>query len=58
MRDALSNPERAYVLMTKTGERMTPMNIYKTLRLHAVRAGVGVREAPSHWDSAANFQGG
>lgn len=52
MRDALSDPGRAYVLMTTTGKRMSPMNIYKTLRRHAVRAGVGVRDAPSHWDSA------
>ena len=52
MRDALSNPETAYVLLTSTGKRMNPMNIYKTLRRHAVRAGVGVRTAPSHWDSS------
>jgi len=52
MRDALSDPERAYVLLTRTGNRMSPMNIYKTLRRHAVRADVGVRSAPSHWDSS------
>jgi integrase len=52
MRDALSDPERAYVLLTRTGNRMSPMNIYKTLRRHAVRAGVGVRAAPSHWDAS------
>jgi integrase len=53
MRDALSDPDRAHVLLTTTGKPMTPMNVYKTLRRHAVRAGVGVRDAPSKWDSAA-----
>jgi integrase len=52
MRDGLSQPQTAYVLLTRTGKRMSPMSIYKTLRRHAVRAGVGVREAPSHWDSS------
>lgn len=55
MRDALSDPETAYVLLTKTGKRMTPMNVYKTLRRHAVRAGVGLRKAPSHWDSCGGM---
>jgi integrase len=52
MRDALSDSETAYVLLTRNGKRMSPMSVYKTLRRHAVRAGVGLRSAPSHWDSA------
>jgi integrase len=51
MRDALGLSETAYGLLTRTGKRMSPMSIYKTLRRHAVRAGVGIRDASSHWDS-------
>lgn len=55
MRDALSDPETAYVLLTRTRKRMSPMSVYKTLKRHAVRAGVGLRPAPSEWDSAGGM---
>lgn len=52
MRDALSDPEKAYVLLTSSGKRTTPESIYKIITWHAVRAGVGVREASGRWDAA------
>ncbi len=52
MLDALSDRDKAFVLMTRSGRPMTKTQIYKCLRRLGVRAGVGVREAPSHWDSA------
>jgi integrase len=55
MLSALSDPKKAYVLVTRNGRRMAPMEIYKSLRRHAVRAGVGLREAPSHWDSSGGM---
>ncbi len=51
IRDALSDPEKAYVLLTRTGKRTYPETIYKMLTWHAVRAGVGVCKANGRWDS-------
>lgn len=55
MKDALSDRETAYVLMTRRGNPMTKTQIYKCLRRLGVRAGVGVRKAPSDWDSVAGW---
>lgn len=51
MAEALTDPEKAYVLMTRTGNPMTKTQIYKMIRRIGVRAKVGLRKAPSHWDS-------
>ncbi|MEZ5078103.1 MAG: tyrosine-type recombinase/integrase [Solirubrobacterales bacterium] len=51
MRDALSDPETAYVLLTRNGKRTTPQSIHKMVKWHAVRAGVGVRKASGRWDA-------
>lgn len=51
IRDALSDPETAFVLLTRTGKRTAPESIYKMLRRHAVRAGVGVYNTKGRWDA-------
>jgi integrase len=51
MRDALSDPETAYVLLTRTGKRTSSESVYKMLRWHAVRAGVGVYKTSARWDA-------
>jgi integrase len=53
MRDALSNPETAYILVTRGGKPMTKTQIYKMVRRVGVKAGVGLRQAPSGWDAVA-----
>lgn len=55
MLDALSDPEKAFVLMTRNGKPMSKTQIYKCLRRIGVRAGVGVRRAPSHCDSVGGM---
>lgn len=45
IRDALSDPETAYVLLTRTARKTAPQTINKITVWHAVRAGVGVRKA-------------
>jgi integrase len=45
IRDALSDPEQAYVLLTKNGKKTPAQTVYKMCRSHAVRAGVGIRKA-------------
>ncbi|HYQ78811.1 MAG TPA: tyrosine-type recombinase/integrase [Solirubrobacterales bacterium] len=52
MAAALADPEKAFVLMTRSGRPMTKTQIYKMVRRVGVRAGVGLRKAPSHWDAA------
>jgi integrase len=51
MRDALSDPETAYVLLTRTGKRTSPESVYKMLRWHAIRAGVGLYKTNARWDA-------
>jgi integrase len=51
MRDALSDPETAYVLLTRTGKRTSPEAVYKMLRWHAIRAGVGLYKTNGRWDA-------
>lgn len=51
MEAALAEPEKAFVLMTRNGTPMTKTEIYKMIRRVGVRAGVGLRKAPSDWDS-------
>lgn len=42
IRDALSDPETAYVLLTKTGKKTSPQTVSKICKWHGVRAGVGL----------------
>jgi integrase len=51
MRDALSQSQTAYVILTSNGKRTDPMTIYKMVRWHAIRAGVGVSKTESRWDA-------
>jgi integrase len=51
MREALNDPESAFVLLTRNGKRTCPESIYKILRWHAVRAGVAVCDAKGRWDA-------
>lgn len=44
IRDALSDPETAYVLLTRNGRKTTPQTAGKICKWHAVRAGVGLRK--------------
>lgn len=45
MRDALADPETAYVLMTRHGRKTAPQTIAKIVKWHAVKAGVGLRKS-------------
>jgi integrase len=50
IRDALSDPESAYVLLTRTGKKTAPQTISKIAKWHGVRAGVGVCDAKGAQD--------
>lgn len=45
MRDALGDPEKAYVLMTTNGKRTSPTTVTKIATWHGIRAGVGLKKA-------------
>jgi integrase len=45
MRDALSDPETAYVLMTIRGKRTSPTTVTKIATWHGIQAGVGLKKA-------------
>lgn len=45
MRDALSDPEKAFVLMTSHGKRTSPSTVTKIATWHGIRAGVGLKKA-------------
>jgi integrase len=51
IRDALSDPETAYVLLTRTGKRTAPTTVSKIAKWHAVKAGVGVCESNGTYDT-------
>lgn len=51
MRDALADPERAYVLLTRTGKKTHKNSVGKILKWHAIRNGVGVKQAEGAWDA-------
>jgi integrase len=51
LRDALSDEETAYVLLTRNGKRTHPSSIYKMLKWHAIRAGVAVTTAKGKCDA-------
>jgi integrase len=51
MRDALSDPDTAYVLLTKHGKRTSPQTITKIMNWHGIRAGVGLRKATCGGDA-------
>jgi integrase len=53
IRDALSDPETAYVLLTRNGNKTSPHTVYKIVRQHALRAGVGLRKATSAHEAIA-----
>ena len=42
IRDALSDPETAYVLLTRTGRKTCPQTVSKITKWHGVRAQVGI----------------
>ncbi|MGN6816552.1 MAG: hypothetical protein ACTHK3_10795 [Solirubrobacterales bacterium] len=44
IREALADPETAYVLLTRSGRKTTPQTIGKLVKWHAVKAGVGLRK--------------
>lgn len=45
MRDALADPEKAWVLMTTRGRRTSPSTVTKIATWHGIRAGVGLKKA-------------
>ena len=45
MRDALSDPETAYVLITSNGKKTSPSTVTKIATWHGIRAGVGLKKA-------------
>jgi integrase len=44
IREALSDPETAYVLLTRTGKKTAPQTVSKIVKWHAVAAGVAIRK--------------
>ncbi len=50
LRDALSDPETAYVLLTRNGKKTLAQTAAKICKWHAVRAGVGIRKASGRCD--------
>lgn len=50
IRDALSDPDTAYVLLTKNGRKTSPQTVSKICKWHGVRAGVGVRNSTGRRD--------
>lgn len=50
IRDALAEPETAYVLLTRNGRKTAPQTISKIAKWHAVRAGVGIRKSHGRQD--------
>lgn len=50
IRDALADPEKAYVLLTKNGKRTAPSTVNKISKWHATKAGVGVCESKGKRD--------
>jgi len=52
MRDALSDPDTAYVLLTSNGKKLSPTTITRILKWRAIRANVAVIPAKGKgWDS-------
>lgn len=45
MRDALADPEKAYVLMTIRGRKTSPSTVTKIATWHGIRSGVGLKVA-------------
>lgn len=50
IRDALADPEKAFVLVTRTGRQASSTTVYRILRWHAIRAGVGVYKTNASYD--------
>lgn len=51
IRDALSDPDTAYVLLTKNGKKTSPQCVTKIVNWHGIRAGVGLRKATGRCDA-------
>jgi integrase len=51
IRDALSDPEKAHVLLTDNGKKTHPQTITKIMNWHGIRAGVGLKKATRGADS-------
>lgn len=54
IRDALSDPEKAYVLLTRNGRKTSPQTVSKIAKWHGVRAGVGLVKATGSRDVVAS----
>ncbi len=51
IRDALSDPETAYVLLTQNGRKMKGQTVTRMLEWHAIKAGVGVYSTDQKFDA-------
>lgn len=49
--NALSNPETAYVFLTRNGKRVHPTSLGKMLKARARRAGIALQDAQSRYDA-------
>ncbi|HYP55979.1 MAG TPA: site-specific integrase [Solirubrobacterales bacterium] len=55
MRNALSDPETAYVLMTRNGKKTSPSTVTKIATWHGIRAGVGLKKASPGVDAVGGM---
>jgi integrase len=55
MRDALSDPGTAYVLMTANGKKTSPSTVTKIATWHGIRAGVGLKKATPGIDAVSGM---
>ena len=51
IRDALSDPDTAYVLLTDQGKKTHPQTLTKIMNWHGIRAGVGLKKATEGADA-------
>jgi len=55
IRDALSDPATAFVLLSRSGRRTHPQTIAKIVNWHGIRAGVGLRKATGAADAVGGM---
>ncbi len=56
IRDALSDPETSYVLLTQAGRKMCAGTVSKILSWHAIKAGVDVSATDNRWDAPGGLK--
>ena len=56
MRDALSDPETAYVLMTANGKPASPSTVTKIATWHGIRAGVGLKKGDASFVTGVSLR--